>query len=303
MARVYSADITHSIIPEATFGTTPTATATRSELPLSTDQALLSAEATSIKSNTKRPNNAGNGSQRGMKNVSGALNMRGFFGNVPNMLMEGLLRSTFAAKVLKAGQTDKSFSIVSKLANDQVKTYPGVIIKGLTVDAKANDVVNFDWDVMGIDQIVGATDNALAIVPTAYVGPGEFEGSDVVSINVAGQTVSFSELSFQITADRTQSPVLGSNVGLAFGYNGAREVKVTIKAYRESLVLDQNLTGLAQNFAFTIGTTGSGYTFSCPSMFFDIPKDELNNGSAYVTITGTAGYDNTAASDVIVTQL
>ncbi|WP_156348278.1 phage tail tube protein [Sphingomonas sp. Leaf34] len=303
MARVFSADITHKIVPETVFGTTPTASATMSELPLSTDQNLLVAEATSIKSNTKRPNNAGNGSQRGMRAVSGALNMRGYYGVVPNMLMEGLLRSAFASKVLKAGTTDKSFSIIHKLASDQVKTNVGCVVKGLTIDAKANDVVNFDFDVMGIDQIVGATDNALAVVPTAYVGPGEYEGSDVVSINVAGQTVSFSELSFQITADRTQSPVLGSTTGLAFGYNGAREIKVTIKAYRDSLALDQNLTGLAQAFSFNLGTTGAGWSFSCPTMFFDIPKDEQNNGSAYVTITGTAGYDNTAASDVVITQL
>jgi len=306
MARVFSADINHSIVPETAFGVTPTTGAVRSELPVSVDQGLLTAEATSIKSNTKRPNNAGNGSQRGMTTVNGAINMRGYYGVVPNMLMEGLLRSSFTGtttKVLKPATTDKSYSIFSKLASDQIKTYAGCVVRGLTIDAKANDVVNFDWDIMGVSKTDSNTDNALTVVPTAYVGPGEYEGSDLGTINVAGQTVSFSELSFQITADRTQSPVLGSNTGIAFGYNGAREVKVTIKAYRESLALDNGLTGLDQAFSFNLGTTGAGWSFSCPSMNFDIPKDELGNGSAFVTITGTAKYDNTAAADLVVTQL
>jgi hypothetical protein len=302
MARVFTPDIIHTLVPEATFATTPTTGATRYELPLAEDAAPLEATATDIKSNTKRPNRESNGSQRGMVDVSGALNMRLTSAPVVSALFEYALSGVFASKVLKGGSVDKSFTVISKFAADMVKFNRGCMVKGFTIDAKANDGTTVNFDVMGVAQDALTSDSAL----TVTVVPGsanEYKADDVRGILVAGTALSFSELSFQTALDRTQSPVLSSSVGLAFGVNGTRTTTVTLKAYRDSFAVDTLLTGAAQGFQFDVGTTGNGFRFSCPAMYFSIPKDEVSNGSAFVTITGTAGYDPTLGSGIQITQL
>lgn len=301
MALVSSSDITSSIIAETVFGVTPTATATRYELPLGADAALLTAAATTIASPTKRPNRASNGSRRGMVNPEGSLDIRFQRHAFMDILLQSALSGTFATNVLKAGTTDSSFSIIHKLASDMYKTYAGNMVNGFSISTTGNDEVSSSWNLMGASVTNDATDNALAV--TAITGTTEFLASEVQSITVAGQTLSIAELTFETTLDRTRRPVLGSNTGLAFGVNGVRDTTITVRAYRESLSIDSAITGLAQPVSFDIGATGGGYRFQAPAAYGDIPVDSISDGSAFVTITFKAGYDATAGTDLVVTKL
>ncbi|WIA56017.1 phage tail tube protein [Sphingobium sp. WTD-1] len=301
MALVSSSDITSSIIAETVFGTTPTATATRYELPLGADAALLTASATTIASPTKRPNRASNGSRRGMVNPEGSLDIRFQRHAFMDILLQSALSGTFATNVLKAGTTDSSFSVIHKLASDMYKTYAGLMVNGFSISTTGNDEVTSTWNLMGASVTNGATDNALSV--TAITGTTEFVASEVQSITVGGQTLSIAELTFETNLDRTRRPVLGSNTGLAFGVNGTRTTTITVRAYRESLAIDTAITGLAQAVSFDIGTTGGGYRIQAPAAYGDIPVDSISDGSAFVTITFTAGYDATAGTDLVITKL
>lgn len=301
MALVSSSDITSSIIAETVFGVTPTATATRYELPLGADAALLTAAATTIASPTKRPNRASNGSRRGMVNPEGSLDIRFQNHAFMDVLLQSALSNTFATKVLKAGTVDSSFSVIHKLANDMYKTYAGNMVTGFSISTTGNDEVKSSWNLIGASVTDGATDNALAV--TAITGATEFLASEVQSITVAGQTLSVAELTFETTLDRTRRPVLGSNTGLQFGVNGTRETTVTVRAYRESFAINSAITGLAQAVSFDIGTTGAGYRFQLPAAYGDMPVDSISDGSAFVTITFKAGYDATSGTDLVITKL
>ncbi|MBV2150186.1 hypothetical protein KRZ98_18280 [Sphingobium sp. AS12] len=301
MALVSSSDILSSIIAETTFGTTPTATATRYEFPLGVDAALLTAAATTIASPTKRPNRASNGSRRGMVNPEGSLDIRFQRHAFMDILLQSALSGTFATNVLKAGTTDSSFSIIHKLAPDMYKTFAGNMVTGFSISTSGNEEVSSSWNLIGASVTNSATDSALAV--TAITGTTEFIASEVQSISVAGQTLAVAQIDFETTLDRTRRPVVGSNVGLAFGVNGLRDTTITVRAYRESLAIDSAITGLAQPVSFDIGGTGSGYRFQAPAAYGDIPVDSMSDGSAFVTITFKPGYDATAGTDLVITKL
>ena len=306
MALVNAADITHSLIPETTFGVTPTTTATRYLLPLSADQSPLVASATTIASPTKMPNRASNGSRRGMLSVDGSMDVRFMRAPFMDVLLQSALSSTYATNVLKAGTTDTSFSVITSLqggaAGAQMhKVFGGCMVSGFSLDIKADGEVTSSWDVMGATAIDLTTDNPLTVT-----GPGtvvEFLGQEVNTITVAGQTLSIAEMSFETKLDRTRRPILSSTSGLAYGVNGTRETTVTVKAYRESFAINTAITGLAQALSFDIGGTGTGYRFSLPAAYGDIPRDEVGDGSAFVSVTFTAGYDATANTDLVITRL
>ena len=307
MALVSASDITHSIVAETVFGTTPTTTATRYALPLSADQAPLKADAGAIASPTKMPNRASNGSRRGMLTVDGSLDVRFMRAPFMDVLLQSALSGTYATNVLKAGITDSSFSVLTSLqggaaGQQMVKQFGGCMVSGFSIGAKANEEVTSSWDIIGLNATNLTTDNALAVTALP-AGTLEFIGSELANITVAGQTLSIAELTFETKLDRTRRPTLTASPNLAYGVNGTRETTLTVKAYRESFAIDTAVTGLAQPVTFDIGATGTGYRFNLPAAYGNIPVDELSDGSAFVTITFTAGYDNTAATDVVVTRL
>ena len=301
MALVSSSDLSHSIVKETTFGTTPTTGATRYELPAAADQEPLTASASVIASNTKRPMRSSNGSRRGMEMVEGSVGTRFVKAAFMDLLLENALCNSFATNVLKAGETDSSFSLITKFASDMYKINAGCAVTGFTISAKGNEEVGISFDIMGSKQTRSAVDNALTV--TNATGLTEFIGSEVNTITVAGETLQIAELSFSTKLDKTRRPVLGSNNSLAYGVNGVRETILTVKAYRESFAVDTAITGLAQACSFRIGGTGTGYSFEMPAAYGDIPKDTLSDGSAFVEINFSAGYDATAGTSLVVTKL
>lgn len=307
MALVSASDITHSLVAETTYGVTPTASATRYALPVSADQALLKADASPIASPTKMPNRASNGSRRGMLTVDGAMDVRFMRAPFMDILLQSALSNSYATKVLKAGTADSSFSVLSSLqggaaGSQMVKQFGGCMVTGFSIGAKGNEEVTSSWDIMGSKSANLTTDNALTIT-NLPVGTTEFLASELANITVAGQTLSIAELTFETKLDRTRRPILTSNDGLAFGVNGTRETTVTVKFYRESFAIDTAVTGLAQAVTFDIGATSTGYRFQLPAAYGSIVQDELSDGSAFGTVVFTAGYDATAQTDLIVTQL
>jgi hypothetical protein len=305
MALVSAADIQHSLIPETTFGTTPTTGATRYLLPLAPDAPLLTAKATQIASPTRMPNRANNGSKRGMTTVEGSLDLRFQKAPVLDKLLESAVSGAFATNVLKAAMTDSSFSVLSFMQGgaagaQMIKAYNGCMVNGFTISSKGNDAVSAAFQVMGAGYSNLTTDNALTTTTTAY---SEFVAADLQAITLAGVPISVAEVSLDWKVDRTRRPVVSSNTGLAFGVNGTTEVTLTIKAYRDSFSVDTAITGAAQAVSFSIGGVGTGYSFSLPAAYGEIPSDEISDGSAFVNITFSGAYDATQGTNLVITKL
>ncbi len=301
MALVNASDLFHSIVKETTFGETPTTGATRYELPVAADQEPLAASATVIASNTKRPMRSSNGQRRGAEVVEGSVSTRFVKADFMDLLLENALCNSFTTNVLKAGDTDQSFSMITKFADDMYKINAGCAVTGFSITAKGNEEVAISFDIMGSKQTRSATDNALAV--TNATGLVEFIGSEVGTITVAGQTLQVADLTFSTKLDKTRRFALGSNNSLAYGVNGVRETILTVKAYRESFAIDTAITGLEQACSFQIGGNGTGYSFEMPAAYGDIPKDTLSDGSAFAEINFSAAYDDTADTSLVITKL
>ncbi len=311
MALINPSDVTFTLVPEVTAGVLPTTGASRFELPAKADQNVPSFTANEIASNTKRPGRAGNGMRRGMVTGTGTIDMRLQFAPVILALMESAVSGKFTTsgtKTLKAGTTDSTFSVLSLLqggasGSAMVDVASGSMVNKMNISAKAGDEVNVSFEMLSTQNSQLTTDSTLAVtaVPsTAY----EFAGAEVSAVSVAGNTaIQFTELALEVTQERTARGKLGTNTPIGIGTNGTRTVKLTLKAYRESFAIDALLTGQAQAFSFTIGAAGNGYGVSIPAGYASIPTTEFDGESAFVNIEITAAYDNTQATDLVITQL
>ncbi|WBY16629.1 phage tail tube protein [Erythrobacteraceae bacterium WH01K] len=301
MSLVNASDLSHSIVKEETFGVTPTAAADRYELPLAADAEPLQASVTQIQSNTKRPNRSSNGSRRGAQMVEGSIETRFVRADFMDLLFQNALCGTYNTDVLKAAEEDQYFSVITKLADDMYKTYSGCCVSGFSLDAKGNEEVSINFDIMGAGQTLAATENALSV--TSQSGLTEFVGTEVATITVAGQNLAVAELSFSTSLEKTKRYTLGSDTSLEYGVAGTRECNLMVKAYRESFAVDSAITGEAQECSFQIGGAGTGYEFKLPAAYGDIPKDTLSDGSAFVEINFSCGYDETEDTNLIITRL
>lgn len=301
MALINASSITHSAIVETAFGTTPTATGTRLEVPLPVDGLAFTPTTTELVSPTKRPNGQSNGFRQGMRMVDGSWDLRFVRNGLTDLLLESALRGAFTTNVLKVGSTDKSFSVVSRFDSDQWATARGCIVTGFTFNAKANDEVSCSYDIMGLDWTDTATDASSAISITASTGT-EFIGSELATITVGGTSYNCLDLSLEYKIDRPRRPVLTSNTPLAPG-SAMVDITAKFKIYREAITSRTNFTGADQAVSFDIGGVGTGYRFQLPRAQASIPSDSLSDGSAFVEVTMKAAYDNTAASALVVTRL
>ena len=300
MAIINPLDVTLSLIPEVTFGVTPTTGATRYDIPKKASQALPVYKTNDVASDTIRPNRASNGSRRGPAEGTGSLDLRFQQATVIDTLLANAVSGTWNTGVLKAGKTDSSFSLIAKLNSTMYQINAGCIVSSFKVDAKAAGTVDSTFDFLFTGRTPSATDNALTV--TAVDSATEFMGSDVTNITVAGATLVFSEISFEITQDRKTVPQLGTNTPYAISTTGSHQVKITVKALRESLAIDTAIDGTAQAVVFEIGGTGDGYRFTLPAAYGSIPYDETGD-SMMVVMEFMAGWDDTEATDLKIEKL
>ncbi|UYY77494.1 phage tail tube protein [Sphingomonas sp. R1] len=303
-------DVQYSVLLETVAGTTPT-TGSRYLLPVAANQNPIAFSSADVVSNTKRPNGAKNGLQRGPKSGTGTINMPMMFSPVYSQLLEGALRGKFTTtgtKTLKPGTTDSTFSVLQLLkpgaaGSAILSTAKGSAVTKATISAEAGSAVNVAFDFLSSAEDQLQTDSALVptdVLSTAY----EFTGADVNSLNIAGNmTVYWKSLSLEFGQPRNNRYVLGTNVSVGNAPSDQRDVKLTIRVYRDDTwVIDTLLTGQRQAFSFNVGTAGAGYGFFIFG-HASIPQTELDSESAYVNIEVSGAYDGTGGGDIYITQL
>lgn len=306
---INASDITLSLIPETVLGTTP-ATGNRYELPIKSGQALPTYSANEIKSETMRPNRAGNGQRRGNGSGEGSLEFHFQSTEAIDYLVSSALSGAWDTVVgvdddpdvtsLKAGKTDKPFTVVAALKSDWFQMSAGAVCSGMTIAATAAETVNATFPFVFTARTDSQTNNPITV--TASSGRLEYAGHEVTNITIDGVTVNYSELSFEVTQDRAMRNVLGSTTPIGVGTGGNRQVQLTLKFYKESRVMEQAFTGEKQSISFDIGVAGDGYRFTIPAGQASFPTDESGN-ELMISVVFAAAYDNDAQTDLIVTKL
>lgn len=298
-------DTTYAIIAEATAGTTP---ATPAFIPfdyIPGDMPTFTAEL--VTSNVLQSSRASAGARKAGFQVGGGLRTHFRRGTHLDLLMESALSGTYATNVLKAGNTDKSFTIEKKMlegATPYFHRFTGCQVSDMTLTCDASGNAEIAFGIIGMNRST-ATAAIAGSTYTAVASSTNLMGLDVSAFTVAGLTATFRSFELTVSHSREAQDQFGQASARGIGTSGFREVRLKAQFYRADLSADTLLATADTPVAvsFTIGSAANGYTFSLPAANYSVPQDIEDNSKALVEIEFVAKYDNTAATDLSVTKL
>ena len=252
-----------------------------------------------------------NGASAGQTNVSYWVE-----GSVTGQLMRdptidralsSLLMNSFTSKVLKPGTTEKPVCYEKMFVEGATSYYRqarGCQHTKMEIKWDADSIVDYttDW--------IGQSDSRVTTMVTGatYTNPStslKLGGNNVV-VSLGGSLVAtqLKKGSVSIELARKTQTVCGSVSPIGMGFGGARSVSFSLSFYKRDFTFDNALIGntpISVGVAF--GGANTGYSFTSASVVFDAPQDEDDESGMLVTVTGKAGWDATAATDLTVTQL
>lgn len=302
---INSSDFQYGIIKEVTAGVTPATPAFAIFPHIDGDSPMLTSD--TVTSNVVRSNRASQGMRKINYRVEGALKTQLKRTTVIDTLFESAVGGTFATNVLKAGATDVSLTIEKRMNNGATNYYhrfvgTQVSKMTLTVDSQSNAEVGFDF--LGLDR----TESPTLITGATYVQPAattDLCGLDVNNVTVAGLTATCRAIELTVEHDREAHDRLGSAAAADIGTAGFRKVMAKMTFYRTDLSPDTLLakSDTAIAVSFRVGSAANGWQFDLPAANYTVPQDETDGSKTLFTVEFTARYDNTAATDFIITKL
>lgn len=209
-----------------------------------------------------------------------------------------------AGDVLKAGDTDTSFSIEKKVNGTPAlySRYSGNQVSkfSLTVDASGNAEASFD--VLGMGRVTSTTASALTYSNAS--ANLKLAGPDVNNITVGGLSgLQFRTLELSVEQNREARDAFGSTSAIGIGTSGNRKVTLSATFYRTDFSPESVLAGDGTvPVSFTIGLGAESFTFTIPAANASIPQDEEDGSKYMVKVEFTAKRDNTAGTDFMITR-
>lgn len=305
MAGFNPSDNTYAIVVEATAGTTPATPAWQTVAHIPGTMPELTAE--NITSPTLAANRASAGSRKTGYSVTGGLAVHFRRNTAIETLLESALSGAWSTNVLKAGSTDKNFTIQKSMKNGAGTTdyvrFTGCQVSSFNLKCDASGIAEATFDVIGMGR-----DSSNAAVSGATYPAGTnatpLVGLDVDNVTIAGVTGTFNSLDLTIEHSREAQDQFGSASARGIGTSGFRNVTLVLTMYRDAIDQEDALLGdTPVAVSFDIGTGTSGYTITLPAAYCDLPKDVEDNSKNLIQMTFQASYDATALTDVSITRL
>lgn len=300
-----SADTTYGLITETVPGTIP-ATPTIRALSLLDGGATLNFGMTTLNSETLRANRAVSGMRKVAGTSNGSANMEFCRDTTIEDFLAASLSGTYASNVLKAGNTDRTFTIEKTMTEGATKLYKRfsnmMVSKfGLTVEATGKAQASVEFVGGKFSHSTAALTGAVPATPTRGY---ELAGLDVGTITIAGVTATYLSLELAIDQGREAQFALGQRDAVGVGTSGNRTVTLTVKAYRKDLQWETLFIGDDPvSVSLQLGAGVNGYKFEFAKMVGSVPTDEISSASNIVTVTLTATLDATSGTDATVTLL
>lgn len=297
-----SSDYKVTILPEATYGVVPT-TGPRYEFPRIEGNGLLNKDYGAVESTTMRPGRNGNGARRGNQSVSGSLELNAITAPLVDLLIESAASAKFAGSVLKAAQTDVSFTHVAELAANTFKVSSGCMVNSFTLTANAAEAVSYSFDITGVKQdeksTFAGTFTPVTIDDAAY----EYLGDEVLNVVAAGVTnLKYSSLTLTIGQERTPRNTISSDTAFGLSASGARTVTLEVTFWREAGVnYDEIFTGEKQEFSFDLGVVDYGRKYTIYGQASGLEDAEEHD--LMITMTVTAAYNEVEGTALVIEKL
>lgn len=299
-------DIQYAVISEVTAGTTPATPAFKVFPHVVGDNLQIDSEM--IESPILLPNRTKATPVKAGYSASGELKTHMARNDAVDIMLESLVGGTFTSNVLKGGTAIKSMTVEKRFTHGATTHYQrflGVQVSNMNLSVESKGIADLSFGLTGMGAGAPATTIITGATYPASVSNGKkLTGLDVSNVSVAGITGIFNSLELSVETNREAFHGFGSANALGVDMNGARDITLTLKLYRENLTPESTLLNdTAFAVSFTIGSGASGYTVLLPACVSETPKSEDDGVSSFVTLVLKAGYDATEATDIKITRL
>lgn len=292
-----------SILPEVTFGTTPSGNFT--ELPFTTHSLNLSKER--VTGNDIQSDRMPRVDRHGNRNASGDIVVDLRASNFDSLL-ESLMFNTWDASPsslpdeLKVGTTLKSFSVEDYLTDiDQARLFTGMVVSQASFSMQPNQMVTTTFSLMGKDMAISASEktvNAATINQPFDAYSGDFRiGNHDGALSALTAVTS---IDFTVNNNLNPTFVIGEATTPQMEY-GRCEIEGTITAYIEDATLINrflNETETAFDVSVNDPSGSNEYKFFFPKVKINSADAPLENPqSRLVTLSFVALYDDAAGGE------
>lgn len=292
-----------SILPEVTFGTTPSGNFT--ELPFTTHSLNLTKER--VTGNDIQSDRMPRVDRHGNRNAAGDLVVDLRAGNFDSLL-ESLMFNTWDASPsaapdeLKVGTTLKSFSVEDYLTDiDQARLFTGMIVSQASFSMQPNQMVTTTFSMMGKDMAISATEktvDAATINQPFDAYSGDFRIGD--HDGVLSALTAVTSIDFTVNNNLNPTFVIGEATTPQMEF-GRCEIEGTITAYVEDATLINrflNETETAFDVSVNDPSGSNEYKFFFPKVKINSADAPLENPqSRLVTMSFVALYDDASGGE------
>ena len=294
----------HSLhyIAEVTYGTTPS-TPTWTPLPHTGTTLALSKDG--IESEKLRGDRQIEDFRHGNKSIGGDVSAEMEYGAVDDIL-EAVMCGTWAANVLKAGTTRRSFTLERKfadLATPEFHRYTGVEFNSLSLSIAPNAMVGATFSVVGKDLAL-ATAEVASSTYSADIGNTPFDsftgsitegGSSIATVTSLEITIENGlEPLFSVGADTTNRPSIGKS-----------RVTGSLTTYFDSKALyEKFINETSSEIVCTLtDTAGNDIQIDIPNVKYNSGQPDVSGeGAVTIAMDFVALYSSSDASQLVITR-
>ena len=292
-------------IPEVTFGTTPAVTAANI-FELRNKGCTLGISKDSVTSNELRSDRQITDLRHGNIKVGGNLPIEFSFKEY-DAFLEAALFGTWNSNVLKSNKVIKSFTmerLFSDLAVPQYLQFTGVMVDGLTLDIKPNDMVTGQFTLVGVTGALSSTSLLTTGSPTASQTFSPYD-SFTGAIKEGSSTISIvTSLSLDIKNNITPAYVIGQKSAGALPAGRSKITGSLTCFFNNTTMLNKFLNESESSLEFTLGDgIDDSYTFLVPRIKYTSGQPDVNGeGQIELTMAWEGLYDATEGTNLKITR-
>ena len=288
-------------VAESTFGTTPTLPVF---VPIRHTGTTLGLSKDAIESEELRQDRQIAHYRHGNKSVSGDVNIELSYGSFDDLL-QATLAGSWAADVLLAGTTRRSFTI--ERHHSDINKYlrsTGCSFNSMSLSVAPNSMVTGSFSIIGKSFTVASTaiSGATYSSETTSAPFDSFTGS----VNEGGSSVAVvTGIELSIDNGMEALYVVGSDETLLPSI-GKSTVTGSITAYFEnSLLIDKFISETASSLEFTLtDQAGNSYIFELPNVKYNSGNPEVGGpGAITVSLDFVALHDGGTGSQIQITRV
>lgn len=240
--------------------------------------------------------------RHGAKKAQGSIGFELSYGEYDPFL-EAALFGDWAANVLKAGTTAKSFTIERAFEDiDRYGAFLGCMVDKLSLDVKPGGMVTGSFDIVGKSGSYSNT--SLDSTPTASQTNSPFDGFTGTIEEGGSAIATLTGIQLSLANGLTPAMVLGSSTAASI-VPGRSNLTGTVDAFFDDItLLNKWVNETESSIEFTLGSGAKSYTFLIPRVKFtggDLNVQNENN--VPLRLPFQALLDNVTGTNLQITRV